>query len=78
MKKMNWKDVVSRILGFIKAQFLPLAFLIAVLVAMLAPAPGIAVVSIEVRSFPFSNFAITCTVNGTTLTQSPFFENIFS
>jgi hypothetical protein len=46
---MNWKDVVKQILGFIKAQFLPLAFLVAVLVAMLAPAPGIAVGSVTVR-----------------------------
>ena len=47
---VSFKNVLAKILGFIKAQFLPLAFLVAVLVAMLAPAPGQAVVSVEVKN----------------------------
>ena len=73
---MDWKDVITKILGFIKAQFLPLAFLIAVLVAMLAPAPGIAVVSIEVRHFElFEMFALPPFMKDTTHSCS-FSQNI--
>ncbi|KAL4517654.1 hypothetical protein Ndes2526B_g02058 [Nannochloris sp. 'desiccata'] len=67
---MNWKDVVKRVLGFIKAQFLPLAFLIAVLIAMAAPAPGIAVISIEVgpfRLFQMINIIVVFFISGLTL-----------
>lgn len=49
--KVNVKDFFKKVLAFIKAQFLPLAFLVAVLVAMLAPAPGRAVVSVEAGPF---------------------------
>ena len=51
---MQWKAKASKLATnvwvFVKAEWLPLCFGVAVLVAMLAPAPGIAVVSVQASS----------------------------
>ena len=57
---MDWKNVAAHIWAFVQTHFLPIAFLIAVLVAMLAPAPGKAVVSVEVSSSHFPIQPVIC------------------
>lgn len=64
------KSILSALWKFIKKWWLPLNFLVAVLVAMLAPAPGKAVVSVEAGPFrlvEMINIIIVFFISGLTL-----------